>query len=68
MINLKEAAPWLPTKHQIGLVALIDPLVEDLDLAMVGRSGPNGWSNFEVIDFVATICGSAGLITWFVQP
>jgi hypothetical protein len=67
MLSLKEAVPLLATaEEEDDLVALIDPLLAQLDLAVQGHA-ENGWSSSHVVAQVESLC-DFDLIAWTVQP
>jgi hypothetical protein len=67
MDDLASAAEHLPPDQSPELLAEIDALNAELDLALQGRA-ESGWSNAEIVGTVGSFCGDEGLVEWIVQP
>lgn len=58
MDQLRQMAATLPDDEEEPLLLLIDGLSKQMQ-----RHPADGWSSFEVVDYVASLCGSDDL-TW----
>ena len=67
METIVEEAESLSEEDQNTLLALVEEVNENLNAARQGQAD-NGWSSVQVVNMVASLCGSDDLIGWTVQP